>query len=354
MAAGALRELGQDGVADQSLRKSLIVINGHRIDVRLFDDKLFNYLYCRCFRDLMTTRVHRIRTKELLDYFGHTSTAQLQEGLARLGRAVIEVEYEDEQGASHRVACHFLSFDMTRSTDGCVEFAFDPILLKHMHEPKIYGTIQMRLVRDFHSKYALRLYEKMTAIAPRNHKIWSVTVEEFRAYIGVDSHVNRFDNLKRGVIEVAVNEVNQRADFDVSVSYERSGRGGKVVRIHFAVENKRHDRLMERRAVDDPVGRRARAERDRLTPDMLDGKTDVERGGPPLLKPETLAEVRARLGEDPAQLVEEWIEENAGRRMKDPDLNFLRWAELRAFGADPRLAQVESNAIASLYDEFAT
>lgn len=354
MESQALTVLGQDRTAEQSLRKSFAVINGHRLDVRLLDDKLFNYLYCRCFRDLMTTRVHRIRTKDLLDYLGHTSTDQLQESLARLGRAVIEVKYVDEAGAEHRVSCHFLSFDMTRSENGWVEFAFDPILVKHMHEPKIYATLQMWRVREFRSKYALWLYEMMSGFAHRNHKIWSVTVDEFRAKLGVEAHESRFDNLKRGVIDVAVNEVNERADFDVSVTYERAGRGGKVVKLHFTVENKRHDRMMERRSVDDPVGRKKRAERDRLTPDMLDGKTDVERGGLPVLKPETLAEARAETGQDPAPLVAEWTEENAGRRMKNPDLNFLRWVELRKVREGLRDAGVHGNAIASLYDEFRT
>lgn len=188
----------------------------HQLDLQ--DMKAFLYLLHRSYIQSDNPGVQRVPVSEVLRYLGHTSVSHMQKSLRNLGSVKIEIDYQegDEQRS---VSCHFLSYDVSRTSNSMLEYAFDPILLKFIFEPEIYGKINMSLFSQFKTSQGAKLYAIMTLFKNRFHRTWTVSVDEFRARMGVspDQYI-RFDNLRRQVIEKAVTEINRIAPFGIEVS----------------------------------------------------------------------------------------------------------------------------------------
>lgn len=309
-----------------------VVLSRERGDLQLVDRKLFSFLLLRSYRDLKEKQVHKVPIQDALAYLKHTSTVPLHESLERLGTVTVEIDYVDQADVSHSVRAHFLSYDMSRTESGAIHFAFDPILLQHLFEPRVFATIDMNFLRSFRSNYAAKLYEIMEMYKKRFNPLWSVSVDTLREILGIRPGQHpRFDNLRTKVIERAVAEINEIAEFDVSVEYVRGGRGGKVVEVRFRTAPKAHPDVVAPPSLADPLGRGRRVARDENTVDLLDGQTDAERGGPASLQVTTRQKAAEMAGADGDvdTYEQEWREEMRGRRVRDPDNSFLTWLGLR-------------------------
>lgn len=333
--------------------QSVVMAREHGGEIDLVDRKLFNYLLQRAYPSLMERQVHRIPVQDALEFLCHTSTSRLHESLDRLGTVSIEIEYEDDAGIRHSARAHFLSYDLSRAADGVLQFAFDPLLLQFLWEPKVYASLSLHRVRSFRGAHASRLYEVMALYHRRFSPHWRISVDDLRAFFRVEDSHARWDNFRRKVIERAVDEVNRIADFEVSVEYVRGGRGGRIVEVVFTAAAKSHARLMEARAMIDPVGRVGRDVRDCHTVDLLDGRTDAERGGPAVVSVLALEQAREMAGGTVAHYEQEWREEMRGRVVRDPDLSFLRWLDMRLQREqDALLADLNEDTFGNLLEEL--
>jgi hypothetical protein len=322
-------------------------------DLALSDLNLFNYLLQRSYKRLQDSPVHQIPVQDALDYLRLSGTGRLHESLERLGKVNIEIDYVDDENAAHRVGAHFLSFDVSRAENGILHYAFDPILLEFLKEPKVYALLSLPKARSFRSPYALKLYETMLMYYKRFSPVWEVTVDELREFFSVTDTHARFDNFRRKVIDAAVREVNDLAEFEVTVEYLKGGVGGKVVQLRFTASNKSHQRLMEAREVRNPIGKGRRTARDPNTVDLLDGRTDAERGAPAELLAETLDLARSLAGTlDVAEFEERWREEMRGRIVRDPDASFINWLKLTLERSqDAMLADLEDDTFGTLLEQ---
>lgn len=336
------------------VRKSAhVVMAKERGEVDLIDRKIFNYLLHRSYRSLKERAIHKIPVSEALEFLGHTSTTRLRESLERLGTVNVEIEYLDDAGIQHSARAHFLSYDLSRAEDGVLHFAFDPILLQFLWEPKVFATLNLNRVRNFRSMYASKLYEAMSLYHKRFVPSWQITVEQLRQFFGVEDSHQRFDNFRRHVIDVAVAEVNEAAEFEVSVEYVRGGRGGRVVAVQFTASAPSHARLMDSRAMLDPLGRGRGVARDAHTVDLLDGRTDVERGGVIVVSAIALEKAREMAGGSVEIYEEEWRRDMVGRRIKNPDLSFLRWLDARLERErDAMLVDLDDDTFGNLLEEL--
>ncbi len=328
-----------------------------RGSLELVDSKILNFLMHRTLPFLHTREVHRVPVRDVLLYLGHTSTQRLQESLTRLGKANIEIDYKDEAGVDHHVVIHYLSYDISRTENGYIVFAFDPLLMQMLSDPDIYGTLNISTFQKFKSSYSLKLYEVLSLFVKRRMPVWDVTVDELRETLGVEaSYARRLDNFRQRVIEASVAEINEVGDFKVAVEYVRGGRGGKILRCKFTTSFKSSgEMLAPARSVHDPIGAGGRATRDQNTLDFLDGRTDYERGGTVVLRVETLQAAMHYLNDadDLETLEEEWRTDMQDRRVVDPDQSFLQWLAIRREKvSSPDLADIDEDTIASLLEDF--
>src|SRR3546814_10304904 len=138
-------------------------------------------------------------------------------------------------------------------------------------------------------------------------------MDDLRQFFGVAGSHERFDNFRKKVIERAITEVNEVAEFEVSVEYVRGGLGGKVIEARFTAASKSHARLMDVRALIDPLGRGRTAARDANTVDLLDGRTDSERGGSAGISNAARERAQEMVGESVVQYEEDWRREMVNR-----------------------------------------
>jgi len=315
------------------------------------DNSLFNYLILRAYDELEPGRVsvHRIPVKEVMEYLNVDRIGRLHSSLERLGQGALAIDYLDGDGQPRTMNVHYLSSDVSKTGEGMLVFAFDPILVHFLYEPKVFAVISVNRVRDLKTVASQKLYEMMSLQFRKKSPVWRTNVEELRAQLQVGDKYGRFDNFRKHVIEKSVEDVNAIADFDVLVEYVKGGKGGGVVEIVFKAVSKTHSRLIEAASVKSTKARRRQV--DPHTIDLLDGKTFVERGGPAELSAEAIEKARDLMpdGADINQLVGEWREANRGRSLSEPDRHFLSWIELRlAQETDPLLKDLDGDVFGSL------
>jgi hypothetical protein len=336
---------------ERSVRKasSVVMARYSGIDIHATDITLFNYLLQRAYDEIEPGAVHRIPVRDVLAYCRFDRVGRLQENLERLGRAIVEIDYEEADGEGRTLFAHWLSYDISRTERGLLHFAFDPILAHFLREPKVYAAINPGRTRDLGGVANIRLYEAMKLQYNKKHAVQSFTVDELRDFLRVGDAHSRADNFRK-FVDKTVSQVNAVSEFDIEVEYTRGGQGGALVGVTFRAVSKTHSKLIEARSVKS-VGKRLRAPADTETVDLLDGKNFRERGGPADLSQVAIDKARERMGEDDdvSHLVAEWRESMRGYSMADPDGHFEAWLDMRLKREeDPLLRDIDSDVFGAI------
>lgn len=337
------------------IRKGSSLISATATDAVRFepiDNSLFNYLLLRTYNDINPEQqVYRVPVQEVMEYLRIDRISKLQASLERLGKGFIEIDYlEPETGDYRTMYAHYLSSDVSSTGSGMLKFAFDPILVHFLPEPKVFGLVSVSRVRDLKTVASQKLYEMMALQYRKKTPEWRCSVDELRTYFQAGDKNPRFDNFKKHVIEKAVSDVNAIAEFDIVVDYVRGGKGGGVVEIVFTALVKSHTRLIEASAVKSPRTSKKKMA-DTKTIDLLDGQTFEERGGPAELTGAAIEKARDMIPEtaDINQLIAEWRDINRGRSLSNPDHSFLSWLELKlSQDSDPLLKDIEGDVFGTI------
>lgn len=100
-------------------------------------------------------------------------------------------------------------------------------MIKH---PNMYVRLNLLALRDLKSKHSIALYEFLQDYIKLGK--YSCTTEDFRLLMGIKAGQYKvFTLMKKRVLDVAVNEINEKTDMTVSYEVERYGR--KITHIHF-------------------------------------------------------------------------------------------------------------------------
>lgn len=315
------------------------------------DNTLFNYLVLRTYNDIDPSKpLHRIPVREVMEYLKLDRVSKLQASLERLGKGFIAIDYINPvDNEPHAIYAHYLSSDLSTTGSGMLTFAFDPILVHFLYEPKVFALISVSRIRDLKTVAAQKLYEIMSLEFRKKSPVYRASPDELRQLLQAGDKNKRFDNFKVHVLEKAISDVNAIADFDILVDYSRGGKGAAVKEVILSAVTKSHKRLLEAASVKSTKVRKTKI--DPHTVDLLDGKTFEERGGPAALTQDAIEKARGMIKDDADinQLVSEWRDINRGRSLSDPDQSFLNWLELKiAQDDDPFLKDIEGDVFGTL------
>jgi plasmid replication initiation protein len=127
--------------------------------------------------------------------------------------------------------------------DNTLNFSFHKIMLDLVDKPSIYGTLDVDLQSEFESKYGHALYENSTRFVNlQKNKV--IQLDTFRKILGVQADkYPSMRELTRNVIAPSVEEVNDRADFVVSLETMKSGR--KVTGFEVSVKSKKKSTIVD-------------------------------------------------------------------------------------------------------------
>lgn len=124
-----------------------------------------------------------------------------------------------------------------------VNFSFHKVMLDFVNNPSVYGTLDIELQSEFESKYSHALYENSTRFVHlQKNKL--IELETFRKIVGVSE--DKYPSMReftRNVITPSIDEVNDRANFVVSLETVKSGR--KITGFEVSVKNKKRSTITD-------------------------------------------------------------------------------------------------------------
>lgn len=185
---------------------------------------------------------HRMRKADIRR--GHKGNERIGDMLEELHRTLFSVDDRSWRGkkAIKRFPLIQLSVEESESAEdgreqGWIEWEFTPEARALIRESETYAVLNRQAVLGFRSAYSLRLYEMGALRIHRRQPIWRGDMTSLRASLGIPSEVyTDFAQLRRKVLEVAKQEIDQLAHFTVVWREIRDGR--KVVELEFRFEPK--------------------------------------------------------------------------------------------------------------------
>ncbi len=216
--------------------RELIEIRGTEM-LTLQDRRIINVLYANAGSKLCDDITHVISISELRG--NHKGKERVRDSITRLMKTIVAVPSLDLKNGTKQVA---ILSDTTITDDeddpyGKVIYSFSPGMRAIIRDSTLWGKVRNAVVFAFTSKYALALYELITArINLRRVNQADFPVEDLRALLGVKpGKLLRIPNLLQRVIAPAVLEINGLADFGVEIEPIRQGGQERGLVIGFRV-----------------------------------------------------------------------------------------------------------------------
>lgn len=143
----------------------------------------------------------------------------------------------------------FLQGSPTFYQDGTFVFSFHKFFIDLLNNPSVYGSIDLDVQSWFESKYSHSLYENSTRLVNLQQKYKFIEISVFKMLLGVnDDSYDGTAELTRSIITPALEEVNDRADFLVTIEKVKEGRrviGFNLSAVKKDKNNKKSSELIE-------------------------------------------------------------------------------------------------------------
>ena len=181
--------IGVPGDAAKSVRSPI-----GAIEMRVFNTLLNRVIARPRDRDL-----HEIDWGDLVASVGMTGNPdRVLQAVDVLSSATIAVDITDGD-LEHTLRCHYLSIELTRrdSSRGTLIYGIDPVLARHIHDPKVYSLIQLPVANSLSTPTSIQLYEILKGILYLRDPVWAPTLDEFRRDVDIPQTASRFSNLRQ-------------------------------------------------------------------------------------------------------------------------------------------------------------
>lgn len=120
---------------------------------------------------------------------------------------------------------------------GIVRYSYSPQIKTVLSSLEIYGRINLFVQAKFNSSYSLVLYENCVRFKNIGKTSW-FKLSLFRSLMGVmKDQYESFKELKRNVINVALNEINLKSDIFIEPVYQKVSRSVSAIRFLITENN---------------------------------------------------------------------------------------------------------------------
>lgn len=196
----------------------------------LHDRRIYNILLNNAFGPDLAIEGRRfeIDIVELRD--NHESNDRLIQSVEALMKTIVTVQRPD--GSQDRVQLlGWNNLSDPKRRHGTLKYSIQPELAALLRDSSVFAKLQLRVMRHFSSKYALALYEAISRRIRMHRVVEVLSIEDFRDMLGVEpGKLGGYGNLNKFAITPALAEVNALAEFYVTVTPQKVGRGiGEVV-----------------------------------------------------------------------------------------------------------------------------
>ena len=168
----------------------------------------------------------------------------LEQASNRLFEREVTIELPNDEKLRTRFVsgCHF------SPNNGEVKLAFAEDILPYLTQLKANFTKYRLLeISELSSIHSIRLYELIVCwLGQYQYSKTYEDLEDFKYVMGVGNKYKQFNDLKKFVIEKAINEINENTNYRVSVEYIKKGRGkgfkGLKLKFHKKILDKIADK----------------------------------------------------------------------------------------------------------------
>ncbi len=224
-----------------SLKKhsSLIAISNKELTIP--QRKLYNailYLAAKKRNENPEMNTFKIRFSEIVKfsgYSGFTNKMYLKDSVRSLVDTSIDFNLLQKDKVNIWGAFSLLSQVIAEEHDEYIIVEFPSIILTNLTYPSIYALLNLSIINSLSTKYGLGLYELLTDYKKINNL--KMEIAKLRTILGVnpDDYL-RFNHFKDKVLQVSINEINEKTDLEVSYVLERTGRS--YTHITFIIKEK--------------------------------------------------------------------------------------------------------------------
>ncbi len=200
--------------------------------------RIYNLLLANAFGKDMAVEGYEwtIQLSELRG--SHAGNDVIVEGIEALMKTLVVVRMAD--GTTRRVQLlGGNDMGLSSRTRGTLTYSFDKRLVPLLAESKVFGKIELSVMKAFSTKYALALYEAISRRVRLKHMFYEVlSLEDFRELLGVPKgKLTTFGNLNKYAIKPALEEVNAMAAFGVNLLPVKQGRKVTGVKLGWYMKN---------------------------------------------------------------------------------------------------------------------
>lgn len=216
----------------------------------------------------------------------HNSNDRLDEIFDELQTILMRIDTVAPDGRAAKLVSPVIAYrveHLEEDDKARVWWEFSEPARRAMQGSDYYAALNRGTLLAFESRYSVTLYERGCLLAGRRDPRWRGTVEDLREVMGVPAgKYSGWADIRRKVVEPAIAEVNQLADFVAAYTVETGSRG-KVTRVElwFRPKAPEERNAAARELEASRVGRKARRSgtvEDVLTPAQRKAIEDLRTG----------------------------------------------------------------------------
>jgi plasmid replication initiation protein len=151
------------------------------------------------------------------------------------GRFVVLNDIDSPSGKPRKTEVRWVSSCSYVPGAGTVKIRFAPEMVPYITRLETeFTTYRLSKIGNLSSVHAVRLYELLIQFLSLKERVFDI--EWLKETLQVTSEYPRLDNLKRRVIDVAVDQIN--AHTDITTSYTQRKTGRNVTHLNFKIDAK--------------------------------------------------------------------------------------------------------------------
>jgi plasmid replication initiation protein len=182
----------------------------------------------------------RISALDFAETFGlekHTAYVGLEDAANRLLERIVQTYNRKSQV---RERFHWVFHVKYYDGEGFVDLGFSPNVIPYLTLlSQRFTSYELQHITRLNSSYAIRLYELLKQFVQTGERV--IPLERFKERLELADLYPRFFDLKRRVIQPAVNEINAYTDLEVKWDTVRKGR--KVMSLMFTFNETKQTKL---------------------------------------------------------------------------------------------------------------
>jgi hypothetical protein len=223
--------------------------------------KVFALMLAKAAGEAWEDRWH-IATRAQLQQ-AHQSKARLRDALHELQTTLLEVRTTDNDGKPGVLSGAIVADAFIEDGDDAkavVRWRFSATMRDVMRRSDHYAELRSQTIAALESRYAVTLYELGCSYYQRRHPVWTGTVEEFRAVLGVPNSYRDWTDIRRRTLAAAKVELNFIALFVMDWKEIRHGRAVERIEVWFWPKDMAARAEAEAEVCRSRVGRKVRRE----------------------------------------------------------------------------------------------